>query len=146
MASINEESGRYGQLRDDFYIPSLERLKAGGKAKSNKQGSGEPLDHDVALSMQTTLRDHSETAYAEYEHLLKHGLARELARLVLPLNIYTQWYWTTDLWNLMNFFNKRLPADAQWEFRQYAVQMIGMAKALAPVAMDAWADQNGFTL
>lgn len=135
---FNEESARYGQLRDDFYIPTLERIMSGGQSTSNKQGSGEPISRELAQTIQTTIADGSTTAYREYEYLLRQGLAKELARLVLPVNIYTQWYWTTDLHNLMHFLQLRLHEHAQWEVRQYAKAIEPMASALAPFAMAAW--------
>ena len=137
--SFNEESARYGKLASDFYIPSIERLLEGGQAKDNKQGSTEaPYSPAEARFMQQAIRTHSEGSYTQYENLLGHGVARELARMVLPTNIYTQWYWTTDLHNLMHFLRLRLHPHAQWEMQQYAKAIMPMATALAPIAMEAW--------
>jgi thymidylate synthase (FAD) len=138
--SFNEESARYGKLASDFYIPTIERLMAGGQAKSNKQGSGAPLSRELAEDLQGGLRMHSENCYQRYEAALSHGLARELARMVLPTNIYTQWFWTTDLHNLMHFLKLRLHEHAQWETRRYAETIVPMAEALAPYAMKAFKD------
>lgn len=137
--SFNEESARYGKLAADFYLPSVERLMAGGQSKDNKQGSAENvISQYTAIQIRGGIRTHSETSYSEYEGMLDQGVARELARMVLPTNIYTQWYWTTDLHNLMHFLRLRLHAHAQWETRQYAEAIVPMAEALAPYAMEAW--------
>lgn len=138
--SFNEESARYGKLAADFYIPTIERLMAGKQAKKNKQGSEGGLSEAVAVASQETIRVCSEKAYKRYEDLLGSGVARELARMVLPVNIYTQWFWTTDLHNLMHFLTLRCHDHAQWESRQYAEAIVPMAKAIAPYAMEAWED------
>lgn len=135
--SFNEMSARYGKLPADFYVPTLERMQK--QADKNKQGS----DSEVmagAEQAQKAIADWSETSYSMYEGLLSGGLARELARMVLPLNIYTRWYWTTDLWNLMHFLRLRLHEHAQWEMRQYAEAIVPMAEAVAPYAMEAFHD------
>lgn len=136
--SVNEESARYGKLASDFYIPTIERLVAGGQAKENKQGSGAPLDESMARGVREAILASSTAAYALYEELLADGLARELARMVLPTNIYTQWWHTTDLHNLMHFLKLRLHEHAQWETRKYAEAIVPMAEALAPYAMKAF--------
>lgn len=141
--SFNEESARYGQLRGDFYLPPIERLMAGGQAKKNKQGSGVALSRDLAVDARITIEHCSTKAYQRYEQLLAAGVARELARMVLPVNIYTQWYWTTDLHNLMHFLRLRLHEHAQWEVRQYAEAILPMAEALAPLAMEAFRETLG---
>lgn len=137
--SFNEESARYGKLASDFYIPSVERLMAGGQAKDNKQGSAKaPFSRDTAAKLRIRINTRSLESYWEYENLLNQGIARELARMVLPTNIYTQWYWTTDLHNLMHFLRLRLHSHAQWEMQRYAEAIVPMARALAPIAMEAW--------
>lgn len=141
--SFNEESARYGKLASDFYVPSVERLLAGGQAKQNKQGSAAaPFDQLIAKNLREDIERASENSYRMYEHLLESGVARELARMVLPTHIYTQWYWTTDLHNLMNFLRLRLHLHAQWEMQQYAKAIWPMAKALAPIAMEAWEEKT----
>lgn len=141
--SFNEESARYGVLRDDFYIPSLERLRFGGQSTSNKQGSGEAIHHETAQQMRDLIQHQSTVSYDLYLALLDRGLARELARVVLPTNIYTQWFWTTDLHNLMHFLKLRLHGHAQFEIRKYAEAIAPMASALAPFAMEAFHDFGG---
>lgn len=136
--SFNEESARYGKLAADFYIPSYARLKFGGQATSNKQGSGLSLPDTTVELLHSKIYLESKEAYESYEWMLDRGLARELARMVLPTNIYTQWFWTTDLHNLMHFLKLRLHEHAQWETRQYAEAIVPMAEALAPYAMRAF--------
>lgn len=138
-ARVNEESARYGKLADDFYIPSITRLQAGGQAKDNKQGStGGVVGGGDAKAIRTAIQKTSVAAYALYEEFLKVDLARELARMVLPTNIYTQWFWQMDLHNLMHFLELRLHPHAQWETRRYGEAILPMAEAVAPYAMKAW--------
>lgn len=139
-ASINEMSARYGKLPAEMYVPSIERIMAGAQATKNKQGSQEGIDREEAERIQCMIENANEAAYGAYEDLLQEGLARELARGVLPANIYTQWYWTTDLHNLFHFLRLRLHPHAQWEFRQYAEAMLPMAEAVAPIAVQAFRD------
>jgi thymidylate synthase (FAD) len=136
--SFNEESARYGKLAADFYIPTMKRMLRGGQAKKNKQGSGAKMEEEDALAAIQSIQGHSDRSYTQYEGLLGAGVARELARMVLPLNIYTQWFWTTDLHNLMHFLTLRLHEHAQWESRRYAQAIVPMAEAVAPYAMDAF--------
>jgi len=137
--SFNEESARYGKLRGDFYYPPLERMNA--QAKKNKQGSSAAVMAG-AEQARAAIIEHSSRAYGFYEGLLEGGLARELARMVLPLNIYTQWFWSTDLHNLMHFLTLRTHGHAQGEMRNYADAIIPMARSVAPIAMDAWLEHR----
>lgn len=132
--SYNEESGRYGVMREDIYVPSVDRLSFGGQSESNKQCSGGGIRYAIATGIQHKMAKASKAAYKEYKELLGAGLAREIARGVLPVNTYTQFMWTTDVHNASMFCKKRLPADAQWECRQYAVAMRGFLELLVPVA------------
>lgn len=141
--SFNEESARYGVLADDWYTPSFERMKAGGQAKKNKQGSGEALSDDVANAAIEIIEEHSRLSFERYHELLGMGVARELARVVLPLNTYTQWFWTTDLHNLMHFLRLRLHGHAQWEVRQYAEAILPMIDAIAPYATEMFRETLG---
>ena len=136
--SFNEESARYGQLANDFYIPPIERLLEGGQAKRNKQASEAPHTAEEVHRFRTLIEEHSQESYRHYLRMLDDGLARELARMVLPTNIYTQWFWTTDLHNLMHFLRLRLHQHAQWEIRRYAEAIVPMAEAVAPHAMEAF--------
>lgn len=136
--SFSEQSARYGKLKPDFYVPTLERMRLGGQAKKNKQGSGEPLDETVAHDMRTWIDDANADGYERYAKLLDNGCARELARMVLPVNIYTQWFWTTDLHNLMHFLRLRLHSHAQWEMQRYGQVIVPMAEAIAPITIAAF--------
>jgi len=136
--SFSEQSARYGKLKPDFYVPTIERMLRGGQAKENKQGSGTALDKSRSKEMREQIKYLSDSSHLEYEALLERGLARELARIVLPVNVYTQWFWTTDLHNLMHFLRLRLHSHAQWEMQQYGKAIMPMTEAIAPLAMAAF--------
>lgn len=119
MASVNEVSARYSILKDEFYIPEDADIAA--QATNNKQGRGEALDATKALLAEASIRSHSEVSYDVYTCLLEEiGVARELSRIVLPTNIYTEWYWKIDLHNLLHFLSLRMDPHAQHEIRAYA--------------------------
>ena len=146
-ASVNEYSARYSILDKEFYIPSPSQLAA--QSLSNRQGRGDVLDGEEAAEVLTLLRNDAERCYATYATLLnegenadpnRHGLARELARMNLTLNTYTQWYWKTNLHNLFNFLSLRADAHAQYEIRAYADIMLRMTEAWVPAAAAAFRD------
>ena len=141
-ANVNEYSARYSILDNEFYIPAPGHLAA--QATTNRQGRGDVLEGAAAKRVLDLLREDAERAYAGYAEMLNEdeagnprdptwpGLARELARMNLSLNFYTQWYWKTDLHNLMNFLSLRADAHAQYEIRAYADAMLGTLEALVP--------------
>jgi thymidylate synthase (FAD) len=147
-ANVNEYSARYSILDNEFYIPAPEHLAA--QATTNRQGRGDVLEGEAAKRVLDLLREDSERAYAGYAKMLNEslsgdpadptwpGLARELARMNLSLNFYTQWYWKTDLHNLMNFLSLRADAHAQYEIRAYADAMIGTLQRWVPLAHAAF--------
>jgi len=147
-ANVNEYSGRYSILDREFYLPSPENLAA--QSSSNRQGRGDVIEGDLARRVLDLLRDDAERAYRDYEWLLnedmsgktleegRDGLARELARMNLSLNFYTQWYWKTDLHNLMHFLSLRADAHAQYEIRVYAEAMLETMKRWVPLAHAAF--------
>jgi thymidylate synthase (FAD) len=147
-ANVNEYSARYSILDNEFYIPAPEHLAA--QATTNRQGRGDVLEGDAAKRVLDLLREDSERAYAGYAEMLNEslsgdpadptwpGLARELARMNLSLNFYTQWYWKTDLHNLMNFLSLRADAHAQYEIRAYADAMISTLERWVPLAHAAF--------
>jgi thymidylate synthase (FAD) len=146
-ASVNEYSARYSILDREFYIPSPEHLAA--QSATNRQGRGDTLDGEEAASVMHLLRTDAERCYANYALMLnegagadpsRRGLARELARMNLTLNTYTQWYWKTNLHNLFHFLSLRADAHAQHEIRVYADAMLRMAEAWVPVATAAFCD------
>lgn len=134
--SFNEMSGRYGVLPDDFYVPERHRIQH--QSANNKQGSGESFSDRDAAGVCDAICEHGTRSYELYQDVLKLGLARELARMVLPVNLYTQWYWTTDLHNLMHFMRLRLHSHAQHEVRVYAEVLLEMARRVAPCTVQAF--------
>jgi thymidylate synthase (FAD) len=137
-ASVNEYSGRYSLLPLLFYRPERELVQA--QSASNRQGrGGAPLEGiaEEALARWEALRAQ---AAAQYEWLVAHDVARELARIDLPLSVYTQWYWKIDLHNLLHFLTLRVDAHAQAEIRAYARVMAGMLRRVAPLSFEAWVD------
>jgi thymidylate synthase (FAD) len=136
-ASLNEYSGRYSLLPLLFYRPATEQMKA--QSATNRQGRGESLAHLHAEAVRRWERL-SELAAEQYEWLVGHDVARELARIDLPLSTYTQWYWKIDLHNLLHFLTVRADAHAQWEICAYARVIAGMVKRVAPLSFEAWVD------
>ena len=149
-ANVNEYSARYSILDKEFYLPSKENLAA--QSKNNRQGRGEVIKGDQANEVLNLLKEDAEQTYENYETMLnekydgsiidknKSGLARELARMNLTLNTYTQWYWKTDLLNLMNFLRLRVDQHAQYEIRAYADVMLDNLKKWVPITYDAFID------
>lgn len=147
-ANINEYSARYSILDKEFYIPSTEHLAS--QSSYNKQGRGEPLSPEYSQYVRNLLSKDAENCYAHYEELLnedkegnvidpqKESLARELARMNLPLNFYTQMYWKIDLHNLMHFLTLRSDSHAQYEIRVYADVMLGLLKRWVPYTYEAY--------
>jgi thymidylate synthase (FAD) len=143
-ANVNEYSARYSILDNEFYVPMREHLAA--QATTNGQGRGEVLDPAGAQQVLDLLREHAERAYRGYVELLNEdaagtlidrgrtGLARELARMNLSLNFYTQWYWKIDLHNLMHFLSLRADPHAQYEIRAYAEVMLETLARWVPMA------------
>ena len=149
-ANVNEYSARYSILDKEFYIPKHEHLAA--QSKSNRQGRGDVLQGEKAKKVLEILKNDAERTYQNYEFMLNEkydgsqvnenetGLARELARMNLTLNTYTQWYWKTDLLNLMNFLRLRVDHHAQYEIRSYAEAMLDTLKKWVPITYEAFMD------
>lgn len=141
-ANVNEYSARYSILDREFYIPAPEQLAA--QSTTNNQGRGNTLQGDEAERVLRILKDDSTRAYDHYEDMLsedgQQGLARELARMNLPANIYTQWYWKVDLHNLFHFLRLRADPHAQYEIRVYADAICEMVKDWVPAAFAAFED------
>jgi thymidylate synthase (FAD) len=129
-ARLNEISGRYSVLKDDFYIPAPEDVA--GQSADNKQGRSAALEPTEAEAIRTGLEAAQKKAYGDYSALVEGGLARELARINLPLSLYTEWYWQIDLRNLFHFLKLRMEAHAQKEIRLYAEALFDIAKKVAP--------------
>ena len=149
-ANVNEYSARYSILDKEFYLPSPKHLAA--QSQSNRQGRGDVLEGDQAKKVLDLLKSDAERTYSNYEEMLnerydgsvidenKIGLARELARMNLTLNTYTQWYWKTDLLNLMNFLRLRGDSHAQYEITAYANVMLDTLKKWVPITCEAFMD------
>lgn len=136
-ARLNEISGRYSVLKDDFYIPAGEHIAP--QSSDNKQGrSPEPYDSATQQRIIEQLVAGQRRAYGEYEELLNQGLARELARINLPVSTYTEWYWQIDLHNLFHFLRLRLDLHAQYEIRAYAEVILEITRLVAPIATKAF--------
>jgi thymidylate synthase (FAD) len=137
-ASLNEYSGRYSLLPLLFYRPAPEHFQA--QSASNRQGRGgaalASLHAEAVTRWDRLRRDAAE----HYEWLVSHDVARELARIDLPLSTYTQWYWKIDLHNLFHFLAVRADAHAQYEIRAFARVIAGMLKRVAPLSFEAWVD------
>lgn len=137
MARINEISGRYSVMAEEFYVPPESEIK--GQSEDNKQGRDErEVPPELRQKVLDILKRDQGLVYASYEELLKDGLARELARINLPLSLYTQWYWQMDLHNLLHFLELRMDEHAQWEIRQYALAIASIVRAVTPIAYDAF--------
>tara|TARA_B100001179_G_C18537188_1_gene379892 strand:- start:119 stop:1066 length:948 start_codon:yes stop_codon:yes gene_type:complete len=149
-ANVNEYSARYSILDKEFYLPSKNNLAS--QSASNRQGRGDLINGKQADIILEILKKDAEQTYNNYEVMLnerydgtkinedKQGLARELARMNLTLNTYTQWYWKTDLLNLLNFLSLRSDNHAQYEIRAYADVMIDTLKKWVPVTFEAFMD------
>ncbi|MEO0751001.1 MAG: FAD-dependent thymidylate synthase [Pseudomonadota bacterium] len=141
-ANVNEYSARYSILDREFYIPAPEHIAA--QSVINNQGRGEALTGDEAARVLEILKADSARSYDHYEEMInqdgQHGLARELARMNLPANIYTQWYWKVDLHNLLHFLRLRADAHAQYEIRVYADAMCKIVADWVPFAYSAFED------
>ncbi|GLQ62929.1 thymidylate synthase (FAD) [Gluconobacter cerinus] len=139
MASVNEYSARYSILDREFYLPALDQVAS--QSASNRQGRSEALDPETAERVLEILRRDASQCYDDYESMLDPegtGLARELARMNLTLNTYTQWYWKIDLHNLMHFLALRADPHAQYEIRVYAEKMIELLHAWVPATAAAF--------
>ena len=149
-ANVNEYSARYSILDKEFYIPSAENLAA--QSAINNQGRGDALTDDEASNVIQILKKDAEQTYSNYETLLnessegniidesKSGIARELARMNLTLNTYTQWYWKIDLNNLLHFLALRADDHAQYEIRVYADAMLDIVQKWVPLTYEAFED------
>ena len=135
-ARLNEISGRYSVMKDEFYVPQPDKVSF--QSKDNKQGRGEVLPLEEAMAVIAQLEREQKEAYAGYTDMLDKGVARELARTNLPLSLYTEWYWQIDLHNLFHFIRLRADAHAQYEIRAYADALAQCAKAVAPMAYEAF--------
>lgn len=136
-ANVNEYSGRYSEMKDEFYLPSTEQIRT--QSIINKQGrADEKLPSEHVEQILHSTEAHYDASFELYQSLLKKGLTRELSRMVLPVSNYTEWYWKIDLHNLFHFLKLRLDAHAQYEIRVYAEAMAELVKEIVPLAWEAY--------
>jgi flavin-dependent thymidylate synthase len=135
--SVNEYSARYSVVRDRFYHPAVDNIRK--QSATNRQGGEEPID---ALTAQQFLEhlDKVEADYKTYEQLMEKGVSRELARIALPVSVYTEWYWKCDLHNIFHFLSLRMDPHAQQEIRDYANAMYALIRPIVPIAAEAFVD------
>lgn len=140
IGSFNEMSGRYVEFEPEFYVPSLWRVPA----DTNKQGSKDPSDKLWSWHNQNfeTYEDALTNSYSQYRLLIESGVAKEMARMILPLSLYTEFYWTVNARSLMNFLNLRTGQDAQLEIREYGLALESVFKDKMPITYEAWIANN----
>lgn len=138
-ANVNEYSGRYSEMKDEFYVPDLNQIRP--QSALNKQGrADETLPAETAEQIIDSYKNIQKLLFDEYSGLLEKDLARELARINLPLSNYTEWYWKIDLHNLFHFLRLRLDTHAQYEIRIYAEAIADIIKQVVPLAYEAFSD------
>jgi len=137
-ANINEYSLRYSEARDEFYYPDPEHIQF--QSALNKQGRMGEVTPELKLKVQNYFKEISERSFEIYSELNQAGIARELARSILPVNLYTEWYWKNDLHNLLHFIGLRSDSHAQYEIRVFSDAMAESVKAVAPFAWEAYQD------
>ena len=137
-ANINEYSLRYSEARDEFYYPDPEHIQF--QSAFNKQGRMGEVPEDLKQKVQNYFKEISEKSFGIYLELNEAGVARELARAILPVNLYTEWYWKNDLHNLLHFIGLRSDSHAQYEIRVFSDAMADSVKAVAPFAWEAYQD------
>ena len=137
-ANINEYSLRYSEARDDFYFPEFENIKF--QSSINKQGRGKQVSKKIREKVINYFKEISNRSFEIYDELNNDGVARELARAILPVNLYTEWYWKNDLHNLLHFIGLRSDSHAQYEIQVYSDAMSLSVKNVAPFAWEAYKD------
>ncbi len=138
-ARLNEISGRYSILPEEYYVPAEEDIAL--QAKNNRQGrSSEEVPPELRSEVAQAIDSASKAAFKAYHELIEKGITREVARVVLPLNTYTEWYWQSDLRNILHFIRLRMDFHAQREIQVYAEAMATCVKAVAPLTWEAFED------
>ena len=137
-ANINEYSLRYSEARDEFYYPDPKHIEF--QSALNMQGRMGEVSDDLKQKVQDYFKEISERSFEIYSELNNAGVARELARAILPVNLYTEWYWKNDLHNLLHFIGLRSDDHAQYEIRVFSDAMAKSVKAAAPFAWEAYQD------
>ncbi len=138
-ANVNEYSGRYSILREEFYLPEPEQVRF--QSPTNKQGrADQSLPAEEVAAILDEIVEQQKELYQSYQRLLEKGVARELARINLPVSLYTEWYWKIDLHNLFHFLQLRMDVHAQYEIRVYANAIAEIIKPIVPMAWEAFED------
>ena len=137
-ANINEYSLRYSEARDEFYFPDPDNIEF--QSAINKQGRMGEVDSKLKHKVQKYFKEISQRSFEIYSELNEAGVARELARAILPVNLYTEWYWKNDLHNLLHFIGLRSDGHAQYEIRVFSDAMASFVKKVAPFAWEAYQD------
>jgi thymidylate synthase (FAD) len=136
-ARLNEISGRYSVMKDEFYLPPRGQISL--QSLDNKQGrEKEAVPVELQNKVLELLKKDQSASFANYEELLNDGIARELARINLPLSMYTEWYWQMDLKNMLHFLKLRMDSHAQWEIQEYARAIAQIVKAVCPMAYESF--------
>ncbi len=136
-ARLNEISGRYSVMKDEFYLPPREHISL--QSIDNKQGrESEAVPVELQDKVLEILKSDQSASFANYEEILDDNIARELARINLPLSMYTEWYWQMDLKNMLHFLKLRMDSHAQWEIQEYARAIAGIVKAVCPMAYESF--------
>jgi thymidylate synthase (FAD) len=139
-ANVNEVSGRYSVLNDEFYLPDVDNIRQ--QSKTNRQGGDEKITNTDAEGFLQYIDSLCSNAYKKYTEALSVGIAREQARMILPVSLYTEWYWKIDLHNLFHFLALRCDSHAQYEIRVFAEAMLELITPIVPVAVEAWNDYH----
>lgn len=137
-ASINEYSGRYSIMKEDFYVPETDEIKE--QSSQNKQGRGKKLDEKKREEISEMIKNFSHQAFDLYDKLIEYGLAREISRIILPLNTYTEFFWKIDLHNLLRYIRLRMDHHAQFEINLYARAIYELIKPIVPLTIEAFND------
>ena len=137
-ANLNEWSGRYSEMTDEFYFPTDDRIQ--GQSTTNKQGSANIITGEKQLTIKNSIQFIQDASYENYERILENGMSRELARIVLPVSNYTELVWKCDLNNFFKFLRLRLDSHAQKEIQDLAQLMYDAVKPLFPIACEAFED------
>lgn len=135
-ANVNEYSARYSEVPDIAYIPETSRIM--GQSKTNKQSSDGELPESIKNDFIGRVNTVSSETYGDYQEFLDKGVSRETARMLLPVNFYTEWYWKIDLHNLFHFLSLRADPHAQYEIMIYANAMLDICRKIAPIATEAF--------
>jgi len=139
-ANVNEVSGRYSVLKDDFFYPDEDNVRQ--QSKTNKQGGEQQVSLGTAQDFLEYLDHTCNESYQRYLKYLDEGVSREQARMILPVNLYTEWYWKCDLHNIFHFLALRCDSHAQYEIRVFAEAMLKLIEPIVPFAVEAWNDYH----